>query len=688
MQKTAEARTEMGRKKIKKGWPVFWIIFGVLAAEIFIFNFSAWKSLFYKERAVFEQISVEGGVETTEGSREYVVPEGILTLHIAGVDRKIHNLFFAVDFSEEEGIPYTVTMTDEGNYYPYSLPERMLMPGIRKSYYTNVYPSGKAGEVTVQFAVPAGSVATVNAICVNARIPFLFSIGRVVLLLGAAFLFYRASWKEKRQQEAERCLGTAKQAIMIGGTVLLLTGMAWKLAHVNPICIVSPWPHHKQYQELAEAMAEGHFYLDFEPSEGLIQAENPYDTIYLQANGIDYRADYAYFEGKYYVYFGVVPEILLYLPYYLLTGEHLPNYIAVFLFYSGFLLAVFALLWEIVKKWFSKTPFFVYLMISVLTVCAGNYLFVIARPDLYDTPIMAANMFTAAGFWLWIRGKYTLSAGKRKICYILGSLSMALVAGCRPQMLLFSFLAIPLFWEEVIEKRELFGKKNLWDTFCLCIPYAFVAAGIMYYNAARFGSPFDFGAAYSLTSNDMTKRSFNFSQTLLGLWHYFFRPPVIGSDFPYLEGVQIASGSYMGKLNAEYTYGGLLASNAFLWLLLWLGRGRELLRKKRIYGMALSGIVVSAVLAVVDVTGAGILQRYMVDMVWGVWFAAVLVCLALTEKAAEKGAIRKWTVCLAVICILQAFYGLGVIFGNGDLSVNVRTSNPELYYWLEGLMRF
>ena len=69
MQKTGEARTEMGRKKIKKGWPVFWIILGVLAAEIFIFNFSAWKSLFYKERAGFEQIGVEGGDETTEGSR-------------------------------------------------------------------------------------------------------------------------------------------------------------------------------------------------------------------------------------------------------------------------------------------------------------------------------------------------------------------------------------------------------------------------------------------------------------------------------------------------------------------------------------------------------------------------------------------------------------------------------------------
>lgn len=675
-------------EKLKKNWLIPCLILGVLAAEIFVFNFSAWKSLFYEERMVFEQVDVEGGVETAEGSREYVVPEGVLTLRVEGVDSRVHNLFFAVDFSETEGIPYTVTMTDEGNYYPYSLPERMLMPGIRKSYYTNVYPSGKTGEITVQFTVPAGSVATVNAICANARIPFAFSAGRVVLLLGAGLLFYRALWGEKKQKGAEVCLGTGKQAVIAGVAAMLLIGMAWKLAHVNPVCVVSPWPHHKQYQELAEALSEGHCYLDFEPSEGLLNAPNPYDTIYLQANGIDYRADYAYFEGKYYVYFGVVPELLLYLPCYLLTGRHLPNYIAVFLFYSGFILAVFGLFWEVVKRWFPRTPFFLYLMVSALTACAGNYLFVIARPDLYDAPIMAANMFTAAGLWLWIRGKCTQAAIGRKVCYVLGSLSMALVAGCRPQMLLFSFLAIPLFWEEVMKKRELFGKKNLWDTVCLCIPYLFVAAGIMYYNAVRFGSPFDFGAAYSLTSNDMTKRSFNLSQALLGLWHYFFRPPVVGSDFPYLEGVQIASGSYMGKLNAEYTYGGLLASNAFLWILFRIGRGGELLKKKRVYGVALTGIAVSVALAIVDVTGAGILQRYMVDMVWGVWFAAVLVCFALGEKAMEEGTMRKCMACLAVVCILQAFYGFGVVFGNGDLSVNVRTSNPELYYWLEGLMRF
>lgn len=686
------------RGKLRKWTPVLLILAAVLAAEILVCNFSAWKSLFYGNRVVFENVEIGGGTAIEGSPGEYWVEEGIFTIHISQVDMDVHNLFFAFDFSKNEPVSYTVTLTDDGNAYPYSLPERVLMPGNRKSLYTNLYPSGKVGEIGVQFAVPAGSVVTVNGVCANARIPFVFSIGRVLVMLGAALLLYgtvcREEWQGRSAQghresaAAGMCTGSRGQRAITMVVIFLLIGMAWKLAHVNPICVASPWPHHKQYQELAEAMEKGHVFLEHEPSEGLLNAPNPYDTIYLQANGIDYRADYAYYEGKYYVYFGVVPELLLYLPYYLLTGEHMFNYVAVFLFYSGFILAVFALYWEIIKRWFAKVPFLAYLLVSALTVCGGNYLFIIARPDLYDTPIMAANMFTVAGIWLWIKGKYTLQVKGRRVCYFLGSLCMALVAGCRPQMLLFSFLAIPLFWDEVIRTRELFGKKNLWDTLCICLPYVLIAAGVMFYNGIRFSSPFDFGATYSLTSNDMTKRSFNMHQALLGLWHYFLRPPVVESGFPYLQGVQIESGSYMGKLNAEYTYGGLLAGNAFLWVLLCVGKAKEKLKGKGLYALVWVSAAVSVILGLVDVTGAGILQRYMVDMVWGIWFGAVLTWFAMMENGKEKGWLRTVMVCLAVVCLLQAVYGFGVVLGNGDLSVNVRGNNPELYYYLEGLLRF
>lgn len=672
----------------KKKWISFlWLAAAALAVELIICNFSAWKSLFYKERFVFEDILAEGGSETEEGSGQYIVQDSTLTLHIPEVNKEIHNLFFAIDFPENTAVPYTVMLTDEGNYYPFFLPEKVLMSGIKKSFYTNIYPSGKVGSIDVQFTLPVGSLITITGICANARIPFMVSPCRFLLISGFLFLFYQSLSGKKWQAETIH-QRSKKQFFITSVTILLLIGMSWKLVHINPMCVDPKWPHHKQYQELAEVISQGHFYLDNTPSEGLLDSDNPYDTIYLQANGIDYLADYSYYDGRYYVYFGIVPELLLYLPCYLISGHHMPNHMAVFLFYCGFILAVFALYREICRRWFPHTPFILYIITGILTVCSGNYLFIIARPDLYDVPIMAANMFTAAGLWLWIKGKYSESAKIRNMSYFCGSMCMALVAGCRPQMLLFSFLAIPLFWDEVIKKRVLFSKKNLRDTACICLPYLITAMGIMYYNSARFGSPFDFGATYSLTSNDMTKRGFNLHQALLGLWHYFARPPVVESDFPFLQGVQIASGSYMGKLNSEYTYGGLLVSNAFLWMLFSMGSKKELLKNKGIYAFTILNIVISAILCIVDVTGAGILQRYMVDMIWGMWLAAVLLWFAWTEKARNNGILRTVLLYLTVVCLIQAAYGLGVVLGCGDLSTNIKIANPKLYYYLKELLTF
>lgn len=679
------------------------IIIAALIIELTVCNFSSWKSLLNKEGISFEGVTIEGADQTYEGANEYIVREDNPTLHIPAIDKTLRNIFLGVDFAKGTAVPYTIMLADEGSYYLYALPERTIVSGIEKSHYTNIYPSGKVKSIDVQFSLAAGNVLTLGEICGNVHIPFMFSLVRFLFILGALLLLRNAVCAE--QWKAVICNGTKKQFLTTAAIALLLMGMSWALAHINPICITSPWPHHKQYHELAEVMANGHLYLDTEPSETLLNTENPYDTIYLQANGIDYLADYAYYEGKYYVYFGIVPELLLYFPFYMLTGHHLPNYIAVFIFYCGFILAVFALYREIIKRWFVHTPYFVYLMACTLTVCCGNYLFIIARPDLYDTPIIAATMFTVGGLWLWIKGKYSETPKGRRLCYFLGSLSMALVAGCRPQMLLFSMLAIPLFFDET---RKIFknvdlssnqtnidpfahtisGNTPIIDAAFICIPYILIAAGIMYYNAARFGQAFDFGAAYSLTSNDMTKRSFNLPQALLGLWHYFFRPPIVSSDFPFLQGLQIASGSYMGKLNAEYTYGGILASNAFLWILLYFNCGKDLLKKRGLYVFSLLCIAISVILSIVDVTGAGILQRYMVDMIWGIWLASALLWFACVENALHTGTFKPLMLLLTTACLLQAAYGFGVVLGNGDLSVNVRMSNPRLYYYLSELFRF
>ena len=49
------------------------------------------------------------------------------------------------------------------------------------------------------------------------------------------------------------------------------------------------------------------------------------------------------------------------------------------------------------------SPLF-YLMAAGVTLTFGSFVYLAARPDLYHVPLMAANMFTAAGIWLWLGG--------------------------------------------------------------------------------------------------------------------------------------------------------------------------------------------------------------------------------------------------------------------------------------------
>ena len=68
---------------------------------------------------------------------------------------------------------------------------------------------------------------------------------------------------------------------------------------------------------------------------------------------------------------------------------------------------------------------------------------------------------------------------------------------------------MPIFWQRYIGQKAAAQPRRGREAAAFILPVVVVAAGLMWYNAARFGSPFDFGANYNLTGNDMTQRGFN-----------------------------------------------------------------------------------------------------------------------------------------------------------------------------------
>lgn len=681
----------MIRKKKEDGkqraWlvPVLLLLLAVLL-EGTLFQLSFWRSLAETETGA-EALTVQGEYQVSETDGLWHVPEGTLTLQISDIHAPVHTLFLDLALPEGGQAAYTISLVDEGNAYAYDLPERVVMEGVRETYYTKLYAYGDVQELTIRFEAEGELVFRPDGIVLNTRLPFAFQPVRVCVF----YLVFLALYALRAESGLHRVsfLASSREGrkkrltvVLVFAGLLFLGG--WGIVRANPFCRGLLAVHQAQYQELAEALTKGRVSVGEAEDIRLLEAPNPYDTIYLQAEQIPYRADYAYYEGSYYVYFGIVPELLCYLPFYLLTGHDLPNYLAVYAFYAGFLAASCGLVWQIMKRWFGGLPFYLYFFMVVLLVGCGHLVYLVVRPDMYNVPVMAANFFTAAGLAFWIRGLEEKRF--RKTAYALGALCLALTAGCRPQFLMYGFLAVPLFWKDVWKERTLFSRKGWKETLALVLPVVLVAAGVMAYNGVRFSSPFDFGANYSLTSNDMTHRGFNLERILYGIAYFLFLPPHMEGAFPFLSSAKILT-DYMGKMVSESYYGGLVLCNPLLWLLLWLPKFRRQLGQKALTGTVLFAAAASLIICAADANGAGIIQRYSADMAFGLLLAGMLLCLVLAEWTRKKGLYGHFCTWLLAGTGWNLLFAFLLAF-SVDGSVNLRDNHPALFYQAAQWFRF
>jgi len=694
--------------KTKRIMPYIYILLAAVILELTVFSFSFWKTRGNAEQVtepeiIFGHVDMQEILEVPAGWSEqevwqdengYIhVSGGEILLRLRDVNEKTEQIRLLLTLPQKAQIRAEIYMTDEGNAYPYKLgEERTIWEWEPKSHVFMVYPYGEVQDIAIWLYTPVLGeelMYKLDGVVLNGRADFSFSLLRVLLVFGVLLILYItaginssaefAFWPEQmsvRQRQGRNAI------VLLCAAVFILLAAAAVLS--NPACRKNLGLHHAQYQELAAALSKGETWVA-RADERLLQVENPYDTIYLQANQIPYQADYAYRDGKYYVYFGIVPELLCYLPVYLLTGHALPNYLAMLLFVTGFAASCAGFAYELMRQYFSKISFVLYPVLVFLLAFAYPLFYMQLRPDLYHVPIAASCMFTFLSLWLILLGK-RLENWKVSL-WGAGALCMALNAGCRPQFLIFSLFLPVLCGKElwgIFEKSR--RKESMKVLAAMAVPYLAVAAGIMYYNAVRFGSPFDFGATYSMTSNDMTHRGFNLSRIVYSAWYYLFAPPQIEGAFPYLQSAVILA-DYPGRLVSENCFGGIFACSMLYWPVLTFGWSRRRLREKRLCGFAAAGIAGALIICAADASGAGVLQRYMADMMPGIALAAAVMLLTIAEWCEEKGISRQFRGWMAAALLLHMAF-LVLILINADSSVSIRNGNAVLYSKIWSLLQF
>lgn len=665
-------------RALQKKWgniaPVVLFLTVSLVCEIFCFNFEAFRSRTYPEMEDFT-ISYSEGVTEKDGSYEMRTSSAYLS--ITGFSTKVENIYIKTNTTR-----HTVRffVSDEANENRYHAGDRIISRYSDQTSYIKTNLTGAATEIRIYIPDIENRIVTLSDIKLNCRRPVFFSILRpLACFLVLLFLYFvilkKNLWNVKYDPENKT------QSNITMAVACLLAVLFLAIPYINPGFINPSWPHHNQYNELAQAFMKGQLHLDKEVPDVLLEMENPYDRyarkeVFSEA-GITEPWDTAFYNGKFYVYFGVLPVLLFYLPAQLI-GFDFPNFLAIVIFSWVLIAGVFLLYGKIIKMYLKDTPYLMYLVLSVTTVLTGGVVYIIKRPDFYSIPIIGALAFTVMGLYFWISSLDGEKLSRSKL--LIGSIFMACVIALRPNLIFFSCAAFLLFWDSVFKDRELLSInsklsdekfRGLKNTLSFCMPYIIVGLLVMWYNYARFSSPFDFGASYNLTTSDMTRRGFALDRWGLGVFEYLFRPPSVSGTFPYLSS-SYPSTSYIGFTSREGMFGGIFATYPILWALFAMHKAKE---EKHPFRFALFILAAGFVTCLIDIQAGGILPRYTCDFaVFFVMAAALTLMMLYKQYPSLATKFAAWS----LLCMV-AFDALLIIAGG---SSTLQTMNKEVYMYL------
>lgn len=663
-----------------------------MCIEMFVFNFRALQSMGNKPYTPKLFLS-NNYVENEDGT--YTTLEGDHWIEIKDINRELKTAYVEIINHSNENdavlVYFDVTDTSHASYQ--FMNKRYLYAKEKRSMYITFHAYGEVKSLRISPQYGADQNVSIH-VTLNPKIPVFWSHERVIVLFLVFLMIYYFRPTSVLHKMKYVKLSKTHKFIVIAVFFLLHAVLFLKITKLNSFYQGEYGENTEQYQKLAEAFKEGSVSLLMEPDEALVHMENPYDIVernrVLQEAGQGYRFDHAYFNGKYYVYFGAVPCVLVYLPYYILTGEHIHNYQVVYIGMLLLLLGILLLMDELIRKYCPKCSCAVWYLLTELIVMGSTMIYILKRPDFYSIPNTYGLAFGTLGFWLIMKSEKSVKEKKElNIWYLTaGALCTALICGCRPQIFLFIVL-------DIIVLKDYIFNWNYWKTSngkkAVCgfaIPMVLVATVIMAYNFVRFGSPFDFGANYNLTFNDMRFRGWNMDRLPLGIFIYLLHPMNIVSEYPYFEGIMV-SPTYMGVTIQETTYGGVLWAFPFsmVGFIPFLFH-KKFHKKNTLWMLSVASWIIAFIIVCVDTEMSGILARYFADFSLFIMLSAACASLMIiSQKGIRKTTLYKVFVWILIgIFIWELIYHLLVFtLDSGDY---LRGNRKDIFYHLYYLISF
>ena len=676
-----------GRKGRKFSEPIKYlmILLTVLAVEASVFQYRFFQPLLFgaqPQTVLAQNVELDGDAEL-KGNEIFVY--GTATLTLTPKESPVTSIKL---LSDKENYKLNAKWHDEGN-------AKKWINGTEKSissyspreseYYITTQGNCKTLALTVK---PQSTPMRILSVSLN-KPTYSIRWVRVILIFmvicGSRLLFKQKPWntvadlsdpKDKSRVWAKRICVFYLLFMTVVFAVSPGTESGTAHCRIDKLFYSAP-DKNDAYMMQTDALSKGQLHLDIEPSEELLSLDNPYDPS-TRTKG-SYTWDFAFYNGKYYSYFGVVPVILFLLPFKLITGYFFSSYH--FAFILGLAAAVMLSLVyrEAVKSYIPKINCFSFCT-GLLALLSTSFLcYLSARSWFYEIPYNSAFVFIFASLYCALKAKNSL---RKRLCFGLSGLFFSLSAGCRPIALISILLLLPILagtLKDVPEKRQklILSANFLSPAFC-------VAMLLAVWNGLRFGSPFDFGNAYQLTVSDIRFNSVsNLAVALDGSFQYVFRLPSVNGIFPFFKGT---SGSFADLSHSFYSKPvvGLISYPVFWWsgAMPFVYKHRK--GSKEFFALLLCGTL-AGLIAIYSVSASGgVFERYTLDFKWIFSLVSVLAALYTLFKLGVSDGFSNFV--FGISTAVSAVISFSLCF-MGEYS-RVRFACPQLFYLLKDCFEF
>ena len=312
--------------------------------------------------------------------------------------------------------------------------------------------------------------------------------------------------------------------------------------------------------------------------------------------------DLAFYNGKYYCYFGIVPVITVMLPLALITGL-IPYSSIPCLIYAIVTMIMFLLIYfEILKRLNIKFGFIFEFILYITLFFTTGIPYLLTHPTMYEAAQLSGIAWGMIGVYSLLR----LSNKNGTLWKLaLAGLSFGLMVCSRSLYVIYFPIFLILSYKYLIENKKI----NIKNCLYFAVPIVVLAISQMIYNYVRFDNVFEFGQFYQLTINDPSLQKMDIGMSISGILAYLFTCPEISSVYPFVKTAfsRVANGNLIFELKIC----GLIF---YPFLCIMFAGGKLLKNNKQLKILWVTIIAITLIALSVNTCLAGVNQRYDVDI--------------------------------------------------------------------------